>query len=320
MKNLDTDILKQTDSNLGGLKSFKTLDGTTSLHSEHFKEKFHSQTGAKKEAIDKFIKPAELHRFKNKEKITVLDVCVGMGYNTACLLERLTTTNLSMEWWGLEVDPRPLQFAIDSFSQQSSWDENILNILKALIISGQWKSGSSHGTLIWGDARDTLKRIPNNTSFDLIFLDAFSPKKCPELWTREFITILVNKLNPNGRLITYCCAAGVRNVLKESGLEVMSLLPTQGENNLWSLGTVGIQHENQKRNKHSNIGKFLRPLNQREEEHLLTRAGIPYRDPSGISTGSEIMERREQEQNSSNYITTSSWKRKWKDAKSDREN
>ena len=48
-----------------------------------------------------------------------------------------------------------------------------------------------------------------------------------------------------------------------------------------------------------------------ENDHLSTRAAIPYRDPTGKATSIEIKDNREKEQKQSNLKQTSSWKKHW---------
>ena len=48
-----------------------------------------------------------------------------------------------------------------------------------------------------------------------------------------------------------------------------------------------------------------------EQEHLNTKAAIPYRDPSGCSSPAEIHHRRQAEQVLSNAEPTSRWKKRW---------
>jgi len=153
-----------------------------------------------------------------------------------------------------------------------------------------------------------LSFIPNNVLFDLIFLDAFSPSKCPILWTDEFLLGLAKKLSPGGRLITYCSAAAIRASLRRSGLELASIIPIRNKRK-WSHGTIAITpHKSSLNFKEENN---LRSLTQMEEEHLLTRAAVPYRDPSGHSTIKEVLERRLKEQKTSKLEKTNDWKRRW---------
>ena len=63
-----------------------TQDGSYSLRSNFFKENFHSLKGALNETQTKFIVPSDLKRFK-KKSLNVLDLCFGLGYNSASLFE-----------------------------------------------------------------------------------------------------------------------------------------------------------------------------------------------------------------------------------------
>ena len=75
---------------LGTLTALDTADGSLSLHSELFSEAFHSSAGALAEAKAKFVAPAQLERFAGIGIVRVLDVCVGLGYNSAALMEALS--------------------------------------------------------------------------------------------------------------------------------------------------------------------------------------------------------------------------------------
>ena len=97
---------------LGALRVYPTADGSFSLHSDHFGEAFHNSAGALNEAQAKFVQPAELQRFSSGSELRILDVCLGLGYNTAAVLEALPTAGPKLHWWGLELDHRPLEQAL----------------------------------------------------------------------------------------------------------------------------------------------------------------------------------------------------------------
>ena len=90
------------------LKEVLTKDGSISLRSLIFKENFHSLEGALKETEIKFINPSDLKRFKNKS-LNVLDVCFGLGYNSASLFSNLTRQNSFLNFYALEIDKKPLE-------------------------------------------------------------------------------------------------------------------------------------------------------------------------------------------------------------------
>jgi len=52
-------------------------------------------------------------------------------------------------------------------------------------------------------------------------------------------------------------------------------------------------------------------LSLMEEEHLLTKASIPYRDQDLNSSKDVIIKRRLDEQLSSNLLSTNQWREKW---------
>ena len=117
-------------------------------------------------------------------------------------------------------------------------------------------------------------------------------------------------LAPGGRLLTYCRAAAVRNSLRHAGLELRSLLPKPGDVAGWSSGTLAFRL-NEYEQYAPEIGPGWRGLSVMEEEHLQTRAGVPYRDPTGSDTAALILKRRQHEQAFVELPSTSAWKRKW---------
>tara|TARA_Y100001968_G_scaffold87793_1_gene78827 strand:+ start:2507 stop:3457 length:951 start_codon:yes stop_codon:yes gene_type:complete len=295
---------------LGDLVPYLTDDGSLSLESTYYKESFHSSNGARKEAIEKFILPSEINRFILPKEIRVLDLCFGLGYNSACLLEEIFKTSINLNWWGLEIDQRPITTALNNPNFKQSWEPSILEILESINNSGKWQNKANNGKVFWGDARKQISVIPKSIFFDLIFHDAFSPSKCPQLWSEEFLFKLSRRLAPNGRLITYSSSAAVRSSLKRAGLIIKSTIPLNNNEGKWSNGTVAILSDKRKRNK--NNSKYWRELSEMEEEHLLTKAAIPYRDPDGNGSPREIIQRRILEQKKSNLSSTSSWRKRWK--------
>ena len=87
---------KNKQETLGNLKNYITGDGSLSLYSDQFKEHFHSSKGALKESIEKYLLPSELNRFNQKDSLFILDICLGLGYNTAILLEHLNHKNIRL--------------------------------------------------------------------------------------------------------------------------------------------------------------------------------------------------------------------------------
>ena len=305
--------MKDCVLDLSVLSACFTADGSFSLHSDSFAESFHSSGGALEEANSKFVLPAQLDRFHSGGCLRVLDVCFGLGYNTAALMAALPNAGgPSLECWGLELDRSPLMLALAEPRFLALWPKHVVAALGALSADGSWQDSSRQLSvqMLWGDARQQLQNLPNDLQLDLILLDAFSPGKCPQLWSEEFLHSLAALLAPGGRLLTYCRAAAVRNSLRQAGLEVCSLLPKPGEGRGWSSGTLALCAKDGAQSS-SEIGPGWRGLSVMEQEHLQTRAGVPYRDPSGTDAAALILKRRQQEQSLCDRPSTSAWQRKW---------
>ena len=280
-----------------------TKDGSISFRSEKFNENFHSLAGAYYETKNKFINPSRLKRFQNKS-INVLDICFGIGYNSALLFENIIIELSTLNWYGIDLDKRPLNYALTDKKFYKLWNFRVIEILNALNLKGFYKSKTFDCDLIIGDARKEILNLPKEVNFDLIFLDGFSPQKCPEIWSYEFLSQLKNKIKYEGSLITYTSSAAVRKSLKNLGFNLFNIMPTLSKKNRWSNGTLAT-FDNQQNNP------FIKQLSEMEIEHLKTKASIPYRDLTGKMLSKEILEIRKKEQQFSNLLDTNLWRKKW---------
>jgi len=284
-----------------------TKDGSYSLRSVFFKENFHSIFGAFEETKIKFTDPSNLERFKGKS-LNVLDICFGLGYNSASLLNELIKQKSNLNLYALEIDKKPLEYSLSNKSFLKLWAPKIKKIFESLYRNDYFEDKFFKCRILWGDAREKINTIPSDDKFDLIYLDGFSPQKCPQVWTIEFLSKVVEKLNPQGYFITYSSSAAVRKTLRNLGLEIFTIKPSFNERNFWSQGTVAIA----KLYKNKLKPNFnLEKLSSMEEEHLLTKASIPYRDQNLNSSKDDIIKKRLNEQLSSNLLSTKIWRKKW---------
>ena len=63
-----------------------TNDGSVGLYSSCANDIYHSATGALTEAYEKFVYPVNFEKLLTKDKIKILDICYGIGYNTISVL------------------------------------------------------------------------------------------------------------------------------------------------------------------------------------------------------------------------------------------
>lgn len=278
-----------------------THDGSFTFFSEEFGEAFHSSQGAKTEAFQKFAQATDLAQLAERDIVRLLDVCYGLGYNSAAALETIWAVRPAcrIELYGLELDATVPLAAV---AHRAVWPESIQPILQTLAERHHCQTERLEANLLIGDARQTIQTLRQiGWQADAIFFDPFSPKRCPQLWTVEFCQQVAGCLAPTGKLATYSRSAAVRAALQLAGLQIGSLpLGDRALPHEWSQGTVAAWNCDP-----------LPPLSLMEQEHLQTRAAIPYRDPSLIGTAAEIIERHRLEQQHSSRESTSSWRRRW---------
>ena len=190
-----------------------TKDGSYSLRSVFFQENFHSLLGALEETKSKFTATSNLRRFKGKS-LNVLDICFGLGYNSASLLDELIKQKSNLNLYTLEIDKKPLEYSLRNESFFKLWDPKVRTIFESLYRKNYFEDQFFKCSVLWGDAREEINIIPSSIKFDLIYLDGFSPQKCPQVWTIEFLSKVTEKLNPQVYLITYSSSAAVRKTLR----------------------------------------------------------------------------------------------------------
>lgn len=280
-----------------------TEDGSFTFFSEEFGETFHSRQGAKAEAFAKFAQATDLASRAQQGPMRLLDVCYGLGYNTAAALETIWAINptCQVEIYGLELDASvPLAAIAPPLIEE--WSPTVQAILIALAMEQTYRSPQLQATLLIGDARQTIQTLRSQGfQADAIFFDPFSPRRCPQLWTIEFFKQVAGCLAPHGKLATYSRSASVRSAMLTAGLAIGTI--PLGETHLpheWSQGTVAAF-----------AAETLFPLSRMEQEHLTTRAAIPYRDPTLADTAEVILQRHQQEQQQSQRESTSSWRKRW---------
>ena len=140
------------------------------------------------------------------------------------------------------------------------------------------------------DARKVIKE--DNKTYQLIFLDAFTPVKCPCLWSLDFFKLLYERLDANGRILTYSNSAQVRNAFAAAGFYVGKIY---NERTGKFTGTIAVKNKS-----------FIRhPLSEYDLSLMKTRAGIFYRDESLNALNEAIIERHKVEVENSPLISSS---------------
>ena len=415
-----------------------TNDGSVGLYSTDFNDIYHSATGALTEAYEKFIYPVDFNNLLQKDKIKVLDICYGIGYNSKSFLnfifenycqknfskkyslskyyiDKIHTNNILQTLLGNFIYKNKIyneqiytDNIFDKISITAIDNDKILSYISPFIKTGvrnfknvnidfkynaidkfiNNKDKISHpkineliNYLIFEKIRENsndfaqneeLNQLINNQTFsqyfdsnikgiyksyrykpyknnpircylanlhniyyrylskrykkrlkryqlqdinfklknddarkvlledhnlyNLIFLDAFTPSKCPCLWSYEFFKLLNEHLEENGLILTYSTSASIRAAMVEAGFEIGNIY---NERLNKFTGTVAA--------KNKNLIKY--PLSEYDLGLLKTKAGIFYRDENLNSLNEAINVARKIEVEKSNRISSSHYKK-----------
>ena len=142
------------------------------------------------------------------------------------------------------------------------------------------------------DARNVIKDDKN--LYNLIFLDAFTPSKCPCLWTYEFFERLYEIMEQDGMLFTYSSAAQIRAAMVEAGFEIGNIY---NERLNKFQGTVAVK----------NKALINHPISEADLGLLKTRAGIFYRDENLTAQNEAIIAVHKTEVENSHRISSSQY-------------
>ena len=207
------------------LELVNTYDGSNSLKNLIINDSYHSKYGAINESKHIFINNG-LKRI-SKKKIRVLEIGFGTGLNA--LLTQLYCDKKEQNIIYHTIDNLPLKK--DTYSSLNYCDQ--LKIDKDIFLkihNSLWENEIelSNFFVLKKINCDFTKKLFNE-KYDLIYFDAFSPSKQPEMWVLDNFKKLYNCLNRNGVLITYSSKGDVKRTIKEVGFNVFSVKGPTGK-------------------------------------------------------------------------------------------
>ncbi len=197
--------------------AFRTADGSDTLYSSVFEAHYHSSHGAKQESNHVFIQEGLKHYLSvtQKDNASILEIGMGTGLNVLLTLLNSETTQIS--YTALEGYPVSLALSKELNYASNSTGKSYFD----LIHECPWEK--------WISLSETFRLFKNHALFedvvyrekyDIVYFDAFAPSTQPHLWTVDLLRPIVDAMNPNGILVTFCAQGAFKRELKALGMEV----------------------------------------------------------------------------------------------------
>ena len=194
----------------------KTNDGSDTVFLKELGEHYHSSFGAVQESLHVFINAGM--RKCNINPITIFEVGFGTGLNAYLTISETLTNRKSIRYITIEKYPLPRE--IWKSLNYPTIIENANPLYFKNIHEVPWNQEiniTPNFSILKLPTDLTLLDLSELPLFDLIYYDAFSPEKQPELWETQIFKKLADHCLPNAKIVTYCVKGAVRRSMKEAG-------------------------------------------------------------------------------------------------------
>ena len=196
-----------------------TNDGSHSIFNPTINECYHSKHGAIVEAEYVFIRNG--FSIKNKSKLNILEIGFGTGLNALLTYHKAQQKLVEVNYHTMEINPvKKENYTQLNFAELIGLDKKKLLDLHNCSWEKKHKI-DTHFSLTKNQT--SLEKYNTNIRFDIIYFDAFSPEKQPELWSKVIFKKMHKFLKDDGFLVTYCAKGVVKRTMKDVGFEIIVL-------------------------------------------------------------------------------------------------
>ena len=205
------------------VKLIKTEDGSHSLYVPEIRESYHSSHGAYRESIHVFmLYGLEAWAVRNPEKrpIRIFEVGFGTGLNAWLSLVWAEQNQIPVLYHTIE--PFPLEEEVYKQLNYGEMDDAIWHFRPYFqkIHKLPWDAGGPVTSYFNMKKEQTTLQEVELYPTDIVYFDAFSPKKQPELWGADIMGKIVGSMNDQAVLVTYCATGKLKRMLKDLGLSL----------------------------------------------------------------------------------------------------
>ena len=196
-----------------------TNDGSHSLFVPEIDECYHSRHGSIVEAEHVFIRNGLLA--ENKKQFNILEIGFGTGLNALLTAQKAKQKELVVNYHGIELYP----VSAENYTQLNFTDLIGIDNSELLKLHNcSWeKEHIINSFFKLTKNKIALKNYTSKMKFDIIYFDAFSPERQPQLWNFEVFQNMYELLNEDGFLVTYCAKGIVKRTMKSVGFKIIVL-------------------------------------------------------------------------------------------------
>jgi tRNA U34 5-methylaminomethyl-2-thiouridine-forming methyltransferase MnmC len=190
-----------------------TSDGSPTLFCSEIEECYHSVHGARTESEHIFLRHG--FDFVDKPLVRVLEVGLGTGLNM--LLTLMNAGRTMVVYHAVEKFPVAADVIRHIMPMLTPDEQTLMQKIHDMA----WDTDvqlNPYGSMRKIHADMTQVSLSEN--YDVVYFDAFSPEKQPEMWSEEIFRKCYEALASGGVLVTYCSKGVVKTALRNVGFDV----------------------------------------------------------------------------------------------------
>ena len=203
-----------------------TSDGSHTVSIPEINITYHSKFGAIQESQHIFIE-AGLNYLRNASKQTgVLNIFeMGFGTGLNALLTLIATAPPQQKIYYETTELFPLEMEqVNRLNYCGQLNQPILQKTFEQLHLCEWNREIEISPyFILKKTNTSLLNFSGNTSFNLVYFDAFAPEVQPELWTTGVFSNLYAHMQTGAVLTTYCSKSIVRKAMQAVGFIVTKI-------------------------------------------------------------------------------------------------
>lgn len=205
-----------------------TQDGSHTLYRADLDEQYHSVFGAIQESMHIFIRNGFLAVDRNP--VQVFEMGFGTGLNTLLTYIESQKSNIRVKYYSIEKFPlsRHLWSQLNFPSILPEGSEELF----ASIHNSEWDKDSESERFCLHKIHGDFLNYSIPSGNDLVYYDAFSPDKEPELWKTHLFQKIFDSMKSGGILMTYSAKGEVRRNLISCGFRVEKLEGPPGKKHI----------------------------------------------------------------------------------------
>ncbi len=210
------------------IKLVQTEDGTSTFFNQVLKEHYHSIHGSYTESMHVYINTGL--RYISRRELVVFEVGFGSGLNALLTLIESLVRGIKIHYltiekypitealWSKFILPNQIQHYRDYFLtlHRSDWnrDVHITNNFVLHKIEDDWTG------------------YELDKALDLVYYDAFSYDKQPQMWAKDRFDMLYQNMRIGGVLTTYAAKGVIKNNMRLAGFKVERLPGAPGKRHI----------------------------------------------------------------------------------------